>query len=78
MSTGMNDDDAQYIKMRELVDEIYMMFHREQVSPSDGLGILSFALIFAAFLEGKTKAEILNKVGNIIDLVTEDIKRGSN
>jgi len=71
----MNADDKYEEKMHDLIKEIYFIFNREGLSPSDGLGVLTVALLLAAIDQGRSKAEILNRVGDSIDMLMEDMNK---
>lgn len=58
---------------QELAMKIMAMFMEEEPLPSIAMGALGMCLIITAKKEGMSKAEILNAVGNNIDLIEKDI-----
>jgi hypothetical protein len=56
-----------------LAIKIMTMFMEEEAPPDIAMGALSTCLILTAKKEGFNKAEILNKVGNNIDLIDKDM-----
>jgi len=71
----MNADDKYGEKMDDLVKEIYFIFNREELDFSDGMTVLTVALVLSAIEKGISKAAILKRVGDSIDMLMEDMNK---
>jgi hypothetical protein len=60
--------------VQDLAIKVMAMFMEEEVPPNIAMGALGMCLILTAKKEGMDKAEILNAVGNNIDLIEKDIR----